>query len=302
MALLLLGLLLSAPGFVLGPLAGLLVLSRPASLREWLWLAIAAAGAGWALQVPGTLSTAVTHSAAVLVTGAFLALTLWRPMPVFRRAVLAVTAAAAALVLWCAVYGVSWSRIQQAERAEWSAWRTAVVAQVRAQSPPQDRETRERVEELAGQMAESAPPLFPGLLALGALLGVVTACGWYDRIARRRHVGPPLGRLADFRFSDHATWALIAALALVLVPGPPALAGVGRNLLLVMLVLYALRGLGVLRHASERVPRRVVVALGVIAFFMLPFAASGLVLLGLADTWIDFRRRLAPSSPGGVDR
>lgn len=301
MALLLLGLLLSAPGFVLGPLAGLLVLSRPASLREWLWLAIAAAGAGWALQVPGTIATSLTHSAAVLVTGAFLALTLWRPQPIFRRAVLAVAGAGAALVLWCAVYQVSWTDVQQAERTEWSAWRQAMVAQVRAQSAPEDAEARARVEELASQMAESAPPLFPGLLALAALLGVVTAWGWYHRIARRP-LGPPPGRLADFRFSDHAIWALILALALVLVPGPPVLASIGRNLLLVMLVLYVLRGLAVFRYTTERVPRRVVVALAVIAFLMLPFAAGGLTLLGLADTWIDFRRRLAPSSPGGVDR
>jgi len=30
--------------------------------------------------------------------------------------------------------------------------------------------------------------------------------------------------------------------------------------------------------------------------FLLPFVAAGLTLLGLADTWLDFRRRLVPTS------
>jgi hypothetical protein len=35
--------------------------------------------------------------------------------------------------------------------------------------------------------------------------------------------------------------------------------------------------------------------------FLLPFVVSGLLLLGLADTWLDFRRRLATPSTGGFD-
>jgi hypothetical protein len=30
--------------------------------------------------------------------------------------------------------------------------------------------------------------------------------------------------------------------------------------------------------------------------FLLPFVLGGLTLLGLADTWLDFRRRLAMST------
>jgi hypothetical protein len=36
--------------------------------------------------------------------------------------------------------------------------------------------------------------------------------------------------------------------------------------------------------------------MGVVAMFLLPFVAGGLTLLGLADTWLDFRRRLATST------
>ena len=43
-------------------------------------------------------------------------------------------------------------------------------------------------------------------------------------------------------------------------------------------------------------------ALALIAMFLLPFVVGGLTLLGLADTWLDFRRRLATPATGGYDR
>jgi hypothetical protein len=42
----------------------------------------------------------------------------------------------------------------------------------------------------------------------------------------------------------------------------------------------------------------VIVVLGVISLFLLPFVAGGLTLLGLADTWLDFRRRATPANRG----
>jgi hypothetical protein len=34
---------------------------------------------------------------------------------------------------------------------------------------------------------------------------------------------------------------------------------------------------------------------------LLPFVLGGLTIVGLADTWLDFRRRLTPAT-GGYDR
>jgi hypothetical protein len=41
--------------------------------------------------------------------------------------------------------------------------------------------------------------------------------------------------------------------------------------------------------------------LTLVALFLSPFAVSGLALLGLADSWLDFRRRAAPPPTGGVN-
>jgi hypothetical protein len=70
----------------------------------------------------------------------------------------------------------------------------------------------------------------------------------------------------------------------------------GGNLLLVWAVLYAVRGLAVFTAGSGRVPGPVLATLTIISMFLFPFVAAGLTLLGLADTWLDFRRRLLPTS------
>ncbi len=38
------------------------------------------------------------------------------------------------------------------------------------------------------------------------------------------------------------------------------------------------------------------VVLGAISMFLMPFVVGGLTLLGLADTWLDFRRRMSPAT------
>jgi hypothetical protein len=77
---------------------------------------------------------------------------------------------------------------------------------------------------------------------------------------------------------------------------------VGANLLLVWSVLYATRGFAVLLGLAGRIPRPVAAVLALIAMFLLPFVLGGLTLLGLADTWLDFRRRLSTPTTGGLDR
>jgi hypothetical protein len=60
--------------------------------------------------------------------------------------------------------------------------------------------------------------------------------------------------------------------------------------------LYAVRGLAVFSVGSRRVPGHVIATLTLLAMFLLPFVFGGLTLLGLADTWLDFRRRLTAST------
>jgi hypothetical protein len=63
--------------------------------------------------------------------------------------------------------------------------------------------------------------------------------------------------------------------------------------------LYAARGLAVVLTQAGGIAGPVGAVLGIIAVFLLPFVVGGLTLLGLADTWLDFRRRLSTPSTGG---
>jgi hypothetical protein len=118
----------------------------------------------------------------------------------------------------------------------------------------------------------------------------------------RRPLGPAPQPFAAFTFSDHLVWLLVLAAVLLLVPADPRLDGLrtaGSNVLLVALVLYAVRGAAVLRATTGRLSTPAAVAALLVVLFMFVFVASGLALLGLADTWLDFRRRAAPTT-GGV--
>ena len=156
----------------------------------------------------------------------------------------------------------------------------------------------EALADLAG-MADTLATLYPGLLALAAIAGLRLAWSWYHRIAERP-IGPAPAPFTAFSFNDQMVWGLVIGIALLLLP-LPVLRGVGDNLVLVWAALYAVRGMAVFAAIAGRVPVPVLVALVVVTLLLLPFVIGGLTLLGLADTWLDFRRRLTPVT-GGFER
>ena len=103
-------------------------------------------------------------------------------------------------------------------------------------------------------------------------------------------------------------WILIGALAITLLPAADGmLLGAtietwAENVLAVMVALYIARGLAIFSAASGRTPKRIVVVLALVGLLLWPFAAGGLLLLGLAYSWVDFRRRLESPPTGGRER
>jgi hypothetical protein len=286
-------LLLAPPVLFFGPLAGLLLLSRPGSAREWLWLLGAAAWTALWLDQTGGLAAQFARAGTVLLTGTFLALTVWRPSARFSRALTATALAGAALLLWMWYFGVSWAEIQRAVEHNLGMYNRELLARLSAASPSSPNADSLR-DELAA-MVRTVGSLYPALLALASLGGLRLAWTWHHRISRHP-IGPAPAPFSAFRFSDQLVWGWVVALALCLLPLPKLAAFVGANLLLVLAVMYAMRGLAVFSAGSGRVPGPVIAALTVVAMFLLPFVVGGLTLLGLADTWLDFRRRLAASA------
>jgi len=286
-------LLVAPPMFVFGPLVGLLLLSRPATLREWVWVAAATSWSLLWLSEAGGLSGQFVRAAAVLVSGSYLALTVWRPSNQLSRCLAATGGAGIALGGWMIGLGVRWTELRQSiqldlaeidrlARAQWSGMSGATEA----------------LADLAG-MADTLSMLYPGLLALAAIAGLRLAWSWYHRIAERP-IGPAPAPFAAFSFNDQMVWGLVIGVALLLLP-LPGVRVIGDNLVLVWAALYAVRGMAVFAAVAGRVPAPVLVALAAVTLLLLPFVLGGLTLLGLADTWLDFRRRLTPVT-GGFER
>lgn len=298
------GYLLLAPAvFLLGPLLGLLLVSRPRSRREWIWVPVCVGWLALWLGARGDLADQALRAFGVLVTGSFLGITLARPepRPAFSGAVLAALAAVAALALWCVALGLSWRELEGAIARNLTRTLERMALELDG-SAGVNGAGREGMGRMLRQMTASAPAwaaLAPGFVFLEAVAGQVLAWALYHQVARS-----PLGRapgpFSGFRFSDQTVWLPVAGLALLLAPGPKPLADLGGNLLLVALGLYAARGLAVARSVTGRLSRAVAVAAGLAVLIFFPFVLGGLVLLGLTDTWVDFRRRLAPG--GGHHR
>jgi hypothetical protein len=280
--------------FLFGPLAALLLVSRPATVREWVWLLGALGWSALWLQQPGGLGAQFARSAAVLVSGCFLALTLWRPSNRMCRALTATGGAALALAVWMVGLGVSWAALQSAVTEEMEGLQTAMR---RALSGTDGWTEMSRQVSL---MADTISLLYPGLLALAAIAGLRLAWAWYHRIADRPVGAPPLPFPA-FGFNDQLIWGWVIGAALALLPQPAWAPVTGANILLVWGALYATRGLAVMAHFGRRTPPAVLVTLAMVTLVLLPFVLGGLTIVGLADTWLDFRRRLAPAT-GGFDR
>ncbi|HEX2779220.1 MAG TPA: DUF2232 domain-containing protein [Gemmatimonadaceae bacterium] len=274
----------------------------------------------------GTYGT-LLRAWAIILAGAFgvLALVDMR-RPLFARALSATgMALVAALGITTALRSPS-GVVERVVAQQLQQRNASTVAQLRALASEQPetwaRFTRsypgsgspiDAVSDALTTVARAGVIAFPALLALQSLAALALAWALYHRVGRAR-IGPPLGALRDFRFNDQLVWGLIVGLTVLLLPAVSPgraialrmLRNFGVNLIVFFLALYALRGLGVISWVLPRRTLGVLVALGVllalvptttgIALPGLLSLVTGAGVLGLADTWFDWRRLARPLS------
>jgi len=287
--LLLLGyLLLFPPLFVLGPLAGLLAASRPTTLREWAWVTAAVLWLSTSLVRPGGLATQMLSAWALFLTGAFVVLMLSRERRLVSGALLAALGGLGATTGWAWWLGTRWQEIQLAvAHMGWEA-RRQLLAQVQL-DPARMASARIVLDALADGVGVMAH-LFPAVLILVSLPGLALAWAWYHRVAVRP-AGPAPEPFAHFRFSDQLIWVVVACLAAFVLPVPEPVQDLVGNVAMVAGGMYAARGAAVLWGGIASFPLLILAVIGVGVLLILPVALGGLFALGLADTWVDFRRR-----------
>jgi len=277
------------------PVACLLLVAR--SRRP---IAVAAGIASGLFAVSWLLSTGelpdqVMRSAAVVTTAAFAVTSAQTRWTFTHRALFSLGVAAVALAGGFLVLGWSWNRLHW-----WVSFRTgAALRLVLAAAVPQDPSVatinldQPGFDEILHSMVQTTADLFPAALALQLLVGLALAAAVAPRLARVP-VGRPMDQLSDFRFSEHLGWVLAASLVLLLVPGLTRARPVALNLLVVMGVLYGVRGIAVVAAGLRAVGGGVLLyAIAAIAiFFLLP----AVVLLGVLDAGLNLRRRRVPRS------
>jgi len=290
-------LLLAPPLYLLGPFALLTLLSRPRTFRELIWLV--ASGLGVAVTLGGgiPLGPQLVRAGGLVLSVLFALLAFRSNGPIFSRAFLAVLLSVVALGIWATSLGITWAEVEQAFTAMLRASYEAMVEVGRS-----DPKTRQDLQNFFQPFLEAAPRvarIVPGLLALEGLAGTVLAWSWHHRIAESP-LGQPPARFRGFRFNDHLVWGAIFTLGLLLMPLPPSVAAAALNLLVVWVGLYAVRGLAVATAFLAPAPPPLKMFTAGLAILLAPVALGAGVAIGLADTWLDLRRRLPPSPAEGA--
>jgi hypothetical protein len=283
----------------LGPLAGLLLMTPPRTRREWLWAAIMLAGFAASLAGPQSIDMQIIRVTAISFAVGVMIVTHLRIASLFNRAAIAATAATIGTIAWFTSMGLHYTALRdELLTSGWDAYRT-LFTDLPATLPPADSALASTASAAATFSAQLAQWLrlvvefYPGLLIVSGLVGAWLAWIWYVRIVRTSLVPPPRP-FREFTFNDHLIWAPLAAGALALfVHGPLADLATG-NALFVFGIVYSARGLAVTLTAVHAAPAGFKAVLLVISVFMLPL----FLVVGVADTWVDFRRRMAP--PNGV--
>jgi hypothetical protein len=135
----------------------------------------------------------------------------------------------------------------------------------------------------------------PGLVLLQSLAALALAWALYHRIAREPR-SEPLGQLAAYRFNDHLIWGVVLALVVVLLPRLGWARPLGGNLLFFFGGLYLMRGIAVLAAVAAATGVSgllAYVAVLLVTVFLMPVVAVAALALGLTDTLVDWRLRLA---------
>lgn len=278
-----------APASFVGlPLAALMLAARPRGAAQWgAALLVGVPSVALLLTARGNFVSAAAHAYIVMVAATFVVLTLVAPARFLPQALRAsIIALGAVLVLARLIIGP-----HAADMLQWEATRQAsetlrMLIAVR----PEAYVVFDPTVRFLGQTV-------PALLVLQSLAGLGLAWQWHQYLAVRP-LGIPLGPFRDFRFADGWIWAVVGAVVIWITPLFVGLKAAAINLLVVVGTLYLLRGAAIVVAFAVMLgvsPMSLIVGLVAAAILAVPLllVIPGLATLGVSDTWLEFRRRLA---------
>ena len=229
----------------------------------------------------------------LLAGGLFVASTvLRRPSGLFDRGLGTVTVATAAIalavMLWPALGRAldGWMEAQIREAA------TMAYAILAADPQTASGSIGESVRAAIETWAVFQHDVYPALLAL-ATMAALAACWYFAGRNGEDYETPPAVR--EFRFRDELVWVLVAGLMLLVLPLGGDAFRAGENATLFMVALYLARGGAILfwiaAVAATSAWTWVFFAVGAVLAY--PFVFGAALVIGIGDTWLHLRERLA---------
>jgi hypothetical protein len=139
------------------------------------------------------------------------------------------------------------------------------------------------------EMARAQAAVFPALVSLASMAALGVAWWVYTRVSGGGDQA--IGRVGDFRFNDQMIWLFVAGLLLIVTRWEGPLSRVGANAVVFMSALYALRGAGVVWFVTGGLSFVSYLLLAMAVVLVAPAVLGAAVLIGIGDTWLDFRAR-----------
>ncbi len=143
--------------------------------------------------------------------------------------------------------------------------------------------------------------VYPALLALATMAALALV---RYLVGRRSGAFERPTAVREFGFRDGYVWLLVAGLALLVLPLGAGAFRVGENATLFMALLYLARGGAILlwigTAATMSVWAWMLLVVG--ALLAYPFVFGAALVLGIGDTWLHLREKLAARAVGGPRR
>ena len=230
----------------------------------------------------------------LLIGGLFL-IVLWLPIWILAW-VLRETRSLAWATSVAGVLGIIGVLVTYALVGDVSAWweqtlRTMFEPAMAAGGPLADRET---VLAILANLAKIMTGVAAAGMTLNALMCLYLARAWQ---AQLYNPGGFRDEFHELRMGQRTAVASLACIAVSLLPlgGLSHMAG---EIVIVILSLYVLQGLALIHAivARRQLHMAWLVVLYLVMLFVLPQLMVLVAVLGLIDTWADFRRRVSPPS------
>lgn len=287
------------------PLATLLGVQRP-TRRDWAVAAVLALLVLWLSAGPADSFAQLERAWLVLLTASLGIVLAWgRPGGFVTSSLVALAGASGAAAVLALITQLSWGKLVWLAERHYGL-QVSWLLQLFAAAAPATGAPAAGGADLVSMLQSSllvgvrlVSSLFPGLVLLQSVAALALAWALYHRLAERPR-GEPLGSLAAFRFNDHLIWGVAVSLLVLVLPRLGWVNALGGNLLVFFSGLYVVRGVAVISAAAAAGgiggPFAILAVLFV-TLFLMPVAALAALALGLTDTLMDWRRRLARARP-----